>query len=170
MSRYRLQVSLRTDQRIRFVDEIISGIQVIKLYAWEKPFAHLTSMARKYELQIIRKISYFRGLYTTFLIFATRAAIFCSMLSIAIIYGPHEITADKVFAITSYFNCIAFIFNRLFVRGVAEISETIISINRLQSFLELDEKETKSISMDSNGFKSSNNSADFKTQVNICVN
>lgn len=30
------------------MNEIIHGIQVIKMYAWEKPFAKLISIARRY--------------------------------------------------------------------------------------------------------------------------
>jgi ATP-binding cassette subfamily C (CFTR/MRP) protein 4 len=30
------------------MNEIVVGIQVIKMYAWEQPFAHLVSLARKY--------------------------------------------------------------------------------------------------------------------------
>lgn len=29
------------------MSEIIGGIQVIKMYAWEKPFEHLVSLARR---------------------------------------------------------------------------------------------------------------------------
>lgn len=132
------------------MDEIISGVQVIKMYAWEIPFAKLVSTARKLELNIIRQTSFVRALYMTFMLFTTRAALFGTMLAIAILYGSDQITADKVFVISSYFSIIAMTMTQLFVRGVAEIAEALVALKRLQNFLLLEEKETKSITDGSN--------------------
>lgn len=123
------------------MDEIISSIQMIKMYAWEKPFASLISTIRRLELNIIQKTSNLRGVYTVFVLCTTRLAVFSTIVAILTIYGAHEITADKVFVIFAYYHCIAFNFSRMFVRGVAEIAEVHIAIKRLQSFLELPEKE-----------------------------
>lgn len=136
-SRYRLQTALKTDERIRLMDEIISGIQVIKMYAWEKPFAKLISAARRAELKIVLKSGFIRGLYMTFGLFTTRAALFATM--VGLILMQEEITAAKVFVVASYLNIVAFTMSGMFVRGVAEIAEGLVATRRLQKFLEYDE-------------------------------
>lgn len=128
------------------MDEIISGVQVIKMYAWEKSFSKLITFARRMELKIVRKTSYVRALYMTFMLFTTRMALFCTMLSIALLYGSDQITADKVFVMSSYYTMIAQTMSQAFVRGFAEIAEVLVTFNRLQNFLLLDEKEVGSVS------------------------
>lgn len=44
----RLSTAQLTDSRLRLMNEIISGMRVIKMYSWEKPFADLVAKARKY--------------------------------------------------------------------------------------------------------------------------
>lgn len=119
------------------MDEIISGIQVIKMYAWEKPFAKLISAARRAELKIVLKSGFIRGLYMTFGLFTTRAALFATM--VGLILMQEEITAAKVFVVASYLNIVAFTMSGMFVRGVAEIAEGLVATRRLQKFLEYDE-------------------------------
>ncbi len=36
-----------TDHRIRIMNEVITGMRVIKMYTWEKAFAQLVELARK---------------------------------------------------------------------------------------------------------------------------
>lgn len=43
----RSKTAALTDSRIRTMNEVVSGIRIIKMYAWEKPFAALVSDVRR---------------------------------------------------------------------------------------------------------------------------
>lgn len=144
-SKFRFETAQKTDERVRFMDEIISGVQVIKMYAWERPFTQLITIARKLELDIVRKNAYVRALYMTFAMFTTRMAIFSCCMSIFLLYGEENITAAKVFAVASYFSVIAQTMSQMFVRGVAEIAEGLVAIKRIQEFMESEEKTQDAI-------------------------
>lgn len=45
--RLRFKIAQRTDHRVKLMSEIVSGIQVIKMYAWEKSFEKVVELARK---------------------------------------------------------------------------------------------------------------------------
>jgi len=42
-----MKVAGKTDKRIRVMNEIINGIRVIKMYAWEIPFSKMVSESRE---------------------------------------------------------------------------------------------------------------------------
>jgi len=46
-SRLRMSTALRTDERIRTMNEILSGMRVIKMYTWENSFAKLVDYCRR---------------------------------------------------------------------------------------------------------------------------
>lgn len=93
-AKYRKQTALKTDERIRLMDEILKGIQVIKMYAWEKPFEKLIGLARKAEIRIITKSSYVRAVSMLFNMFTTRVALFATLLTMVL--SGQDITAAKV--------------------------------------------------------------------------
>ena len=46
-SKLRSETALKTDRRLRIINEIVNAIRVIKMYAWEIPFTNMTVEARK---------------------------------------------------------------------------------------------------------------------------
>ncbi|KZC06945.1 Multidrug resistance-associated protein 4 [Dufourea novaeangliae] len=128
----RLKTALRTDERVRLTNEIISGIQAIKMYTWEKPFSALVDKARRKEISVVRGTSIIRGVTMSFIIFSTRMSLFVTIL--AYVLFDRKITAEKVFMLTAYYNILRQTMTVYFPQGNAkwlmdEEEETLKNIN-----------------------------------------
>ncbi|XP_039296024.1 probable multidrug resistance-associated protein lethal(2)03659 [Nilaparvata lugens] len=157
---YRLRTAIRTDERVRLMNEIISGIQVIKMYAWEKSFANMVSNARRKELNEIRKTSYVRALLLSFIIFHSRLAVFMSIL--AYVITGSSINAEKVFTVTSFFNILRQTMTIFFPQGIGQIAEAMVSTKRLQKFMMYEEIQNTSYT----SAATNNNSEDNGKRMN----
>ncbi|XP_043503586.1 probable multidrug resistance-associated protein lethal(2)03659 isoform X2 [Polistes fuscatus] len=136
-SELRLRTAIRTDERVRLTNEIITGIQAIKMYTWEKPFSDLIEKARKKEINVIRSTSYIRGVTMSFIIFTTRMCLFITILAYVLLGG--KITAEKVFILTAYYNILRQTMTVFFPQGITQVAEAMVSIKRLQKFMMYEE-------------------------------
>nr|CAD7432593.1 unnamed protein product [Timema monikensis] len=93
--KYRYQTTLRTDSRIKLMDEIICGIKVIKMYAWEKPYEALISIARRAEINYIIKGFYLRSITASSMNYLLRTSVYITIVSM--FYFGEEIPAHKAF-------------------------------------------------------------------------
>lgn len=50
------------DSRIKLMNEILGGIKVLKLYAWEPSFSEKVLEIRKNELRVLKKSAYLNSL------------------------------------------------------------------------------------------------------------
>ncbi|KAF4521035.1 hypothetical protein B566_EDAN002530 [Ephemera danica] len=137
ISKLRLNTANCTDERVRLMNEIIIGIQVIKMYTWEKPFAKLIALARRTEIKHIRRVSYIRGVLISIVMFVTRVTIFISAVSY-VLFG-NELTAEKVFVTASLFNILRTTMTMMFPQAIAQTAEITVTLRRIQGFLILDE-------------------------------
>lgn len=102
LSRIRLRVALKTDERVGMMHEIVQGIQVIKMYAWEPFFRSTVLLARDRELKQIRYASYIRCFNLCTQIFSERTTVFLTILTCSLV--GQSTTADVVFSMAQYFN------------------------------------------------------------------
>ncbi|XP_015372663.1 PREDICTED: probable multidrug resistance-associated protein lethal(2)03659 [Diuraphis noxia] len=140
-SEIRLKISKRTDERVNLLNEIILGLQVIKMYTWEPFFNNRTKYSRKKEMIKIKKSSYIKGILSSFFLFNTRIALFVTLFSY-ILFGNY-ITASKVFVITSYYNILRRALTTTFPPGIGLTAELLVSIKRIEDFLLNEEKDTQ---------------------------
>ncbi|XP_070149239.1 ATP-binding cassette sub-family C member 4 [Polyergus mexicanus] len=136
-SKLRLKSAMRTDERVRLMSEIISGIQVIKMYTWEKPFQELVNCMRKYEIDVLTLMSYLRGFTLATFVFTERTTLYFTIMAY-VLFG-YSISADKVFSMAQYFNILQLTMAILYPLAVASVAETAVSIKRVENFLLLNE-------------------------------
>ncbi|XP_020800723.1 probable multidrug resistance-associated protein lethal(2)03659 [Drosophila serrata] len=141
----RLRTALRTDKRLRMINEIISGIQVIKMYAWERPFERLVAHARQKEVNAICHGSYIKGIVASFSIFLSRSSIFFSLVSYVLL--GQILTHEVAFSITAYYNALLVTMLVFFPQTITQTAEIRASLGRVQKFM-LSEEVKKSIKSD----------------------
>ncbi|XP_017116909.1 probable multidrug resistance-associated protein lethal(2)03659 [Drosophila elegans] len=136
-SKLRMQTALRTDQRVRMMNEIISGIQVIKMYTWERPFGKLIEQMRRCEMSSIRKMNLLRGVLLSFEITLGRIAIFVSLLGFVLMGG--ELTAERAFCVTAFYNILRRTVSKFFPSGMSQFAELLVSMRRITNFMKREE-------------------------------
>ncbi|XP_044268715.1 probable multidrug resistance-associated protein lethal(2)03659 [Tribolium madens] len=141
ISVYRLRTALKTDQRVRLMNEIICGIQVIKMYTWEKPFAKLVQVARKLEVQQIKAASYIRAINLSLNIFLNRTAIFLCVLTY--ILTGNTLHSQYVYVVTSYYGVLRQSIVMFLPQAITTLAETNVSVKRIEKFLTSEELQSK---------------------------
>ncbi|XP_057653034.1 ATP-binding cassette subfamily C member 4-like isoform X8 [Diorhabda carinulata] len=138
MGKLRSKISQRTDERLKLMTEIISGIQLIKINGWEKRFEALVDCARKKEMIAITAASYLRGVVSSCFVFLEKTAL--ALTVICYVGSGHRITAEKVFSIAQAYGILHISLSVLLPEAMTRRSETSTSVERLRDFLLLDEK------------------------------
>ncbi|XP_055361133.1 ATP-binding cassette sub-family C member 4-like isoform X3 [Betta splendens] len=136
-SRLRAGTAVLTDDRIRTMNEVISGIRVIKMYGWEEPFGALVDDIRRLEISKIMKSSYLRSLNMASFFVANKIIIFITVC-VYVLTG-NRLSASRVFMAVSLYGAVRLTITLFFPLAMEKISETLISIRRIKNFLLLDE-------------------------------
>ncbi|XP_053685764.1 probable multidrug resistance-associated protein lethal(2)03659 [Sabethes cyaneus] len=140
---FRLKTAIRTDRRVRFMNEIIQGIQVIKMYAWEHSFSRMVDSIRRKEIAGIRGTLFIRAGLLSFNL-VSRLSIFLSLVGYC--YSGNVFTAKQVFIVTSYFNLLYSSMLHFWPLSLTSVAEGLISIRRIQEFLLLPERKMQEMS------------------------
>uniref|UniRef100_A0A8C7VTN0 ATP-binding cassette, sub-family C (CFTR/MRP), member 3 n=1 Tax=Oncorhynchus mykiss TaxID=8022 RepID=A0A8C7VTN0_ONCMY len=110
---YQVEQMQYKDARIKLMNEILNGIKVLKLYAWESSFKEKVLEIRQKELNVLRKTAYLGALSTM----AWTSAPFLVALTTFAVYVTVDknniLDAEKAFVSLSLFNILRFPLNML---------------------------------------------------------
>uniref|UniRef100_A0A669CGU8 Canalicular multispecific organic anion transporter 2 n=1 Tax=Oreochromis niloticus TaxID=8128 RepID=A0A669CGU8_ORENI len=132
------------DARIKLMNEILNGIKVLKLYAWENSFKQKVLAIRQKELIVLRKTAYLGALSTM----AWTSAPFLVALTTFAVYVTVDkkniLDAETAFVSISLFNILRFPLNML-PQVISSLVQASVSLKRVQNFLSHDELDPDSV-------------------------
>ncbi|XP_069809504.1 ATP-binding cassette sub-family C member 3 isoform X3 [Dendropsophus ebraccatus] len=135
------------DSRIKLMNEILNGIKVLKLYAWEPSFSQKVLEIRRKELNVLKKSAYLNALST----FAWTSAPFLVALTTFAVYVSVDenniLDAETAFVSLSLFNILRFPLNML-PQVISSLAQASVSIKRIQNFLANEELDPAAVNKD----------------------
>uniref|UniRef100_A0A8C3YH35 Multidrug resistance-associated protein 1 n=1 Tax=Catagonus wagneri TaxID=51154 RepID=A0A8C3YH35_9CETA len=132
------------DNRIKLMNEILNGIKVLKLYAWELAFKDKVLAIRREELKVLKKSAYLAAV-GTFTWVCTPFLVALSTFAVYVTIDKNNILdAQKAFVSLALFNILRFPLNIL-PMVISSIVQASVSLKRLRIFLSHEELEPDSI-------------------------
>ncbi|KAG0357497.1 hypothetical protein BGZ54_000320, partial [Gamsiella multidivaricata] len=125
------------DERIRTLSDVFSGIELLKLCAWEVPFQEKVMMLRSIELKYIWKANAMRAInMSIYFFFQPLVALFAF---VTYWLQGKSLTPDKVFVSLTLFNILRISMTSYFPKALESMAEVRVSVKRITDFLMLPE-------------------------------
>ncbi|KAI8353036.1 P-loop containing nucleoside triphosphate hydrolase protein [Mortierella sp. GBAus27b] len=122
------------DVRIKLMNELLNGIRVIKLYAWENTFVQQVLATRNnLELNMLKKIGYIAAVQS-FVWASTPFMVSLATFSVYALVMKKTLATDALFASIALFNLLQFPLSGL-PYMISVCIEARVAINRLYKFL-----------------------------------
>ncbi|XP_077085852.1 ATP-binding cassette sub-family C member 3 isoform X2 [Siphateles boraxobius] len=141
---YQVEQMKHKDDRIKLMNEILNGIKVLKLYAWENSFSEKILQIRQKELNVLKKTAYLSALST---MAWTSAPFLVALTTFAVYVTVDEaniLDAERAFVSLSLFNILRFPLNML-PQVISSIVQASVSLKRIQDFLSHDELDPENV-------------------------
>lgn len=137
------------DKRLRIMNEILSGMKILKYFAWEPSFKDQVHNLRKKELKNLRTFAYMQSV-VMFLLYLTPVLVSVTTFSVYVLVDSNNILdAEKAFTSITLFNILRFPMSML-PNVISAMLQASVSVDRLEKYLGGDDLDTSAIRRDPN--------------------
>ncbi|XP_050728277.1 multidrug resistance-associated protein 1-like isoform X2 [Eriocheir sinensis] len=135
------------DERVKLMNEILNGIKVLKLYAWEPSFEDQVLGVRSKEVKVLKEAAYFNAA-TNFLWNCAPFMVSIATFAVYVSISPDNILdAKTAFVSLSLFNLLRFPLAMLPML-ITNIVQAQVSLKRINKFMNADELDPNYISQE----------------------
>ncbi|XP_068990929.1 multidrug resistance-associated protein 1 isoform X6 [Neodiprion pinetum] len=135
------------DERVKLMNEVLNGIKVLKLYAWEPSFEQQILKIRNKEIQVLKEAAYLNA-GTSFI--WSCAPFLVSLVSFATFVLSNEenvLDSTKAFVSLSLFNILRFPLSMLPMM-ISNMVQTSVSVKRINKFMNSEELDPNNVQHD----------------------
>ncbi|XP_034253299.1 multidrug resistance-associated protein 1-like isoform X3 [Thrips palmi] len=135
------------DERVKLMNEILSGMKVLKLYAWEPSFEEKILKIRNKEIRVLKSAAYLNA--GTAFIWAC-APFLVSLVSFAtyvLLDEKNILDSEKAFVSLSLFNILRFPLSMLPMM-ISNLVQASVSIKRINKFMNSEDLDPSNVSHD----------------------
>eukprot|EP00057_Strongylocentrotus_purpuratus_P011079 XP_011665553.1 PREDICTED: multidrug resistance-associated protein 5 isoform X2 [Strongylocentrotus purpuratus] len=137
-ARYRQEGVVMTDKRVRLMNELLTCVKLIKMYAWEAPFTRTIAGIRKSEGRVLKLSGYLQALSFSISFLVAPAATLATIVSHTLI--GHSISAAQAFTLMCLFTGLT-VCLYMIPSALKPIVESRIGIQRIKAVLLLRESD-----------------------------
>ncbi|CAD0199749.1 unnamed protein product [Chrysodeixis includens] len=135
------------DERVKLMNEVLNGIKVLKMYAWEPSFEAQILQIRNKEMNVLKQAAYLNSA-TSFI--WSCAPFLVSLMSFGcfvLVNDTEVLDSKRAFVALSLFNILRFPLSML-PNVISNVVQTAVGIKRLNKFLNCDELDISSVEHD----------------------
>ncbi|CAH0714288.1 unnamed protein product, partial [Brenthis ino] len=135
------------DERVKLMNEVLNGIKVLKMYAWEPSFEAQILKIRNEEMKVLKQTAYLNSA-TSFI--WSCAPFLVSLMSFGcfvLVNDTEVLDAKRAFVALSLFNILRFPLSML-PNVISNVVQTSVGIKRLNKFMNAEELNESSIEHD----------------------
>ncbi|XP_076266259.1 multidrug resistance-associated protein 1-like isoform X6 [Rhynchophorus ferrugineus] len=135
------------DERVKLMNEVLSGIKVLKLYAWEPSFENQVLKIRDKEIKVLKQAAYLNAGTSFIWSCAPFLVVLATFVSFIFSDKNNILTPERTFKSLTLFGTMSMPMGLLPILLVYTV-ETYVSVQRINTFMNAEELDPNNVSHD----------------------
>ncbi|XP_076239794.1 multidrug-Resistance like Protein 1 isoform X1 [Calliopsis andreniformis] len=132
------------DERVKLINEVLNGIKVLKLYAWEPSFEEKILKIRTKEIKVLKEAAYLNAGISFIWSFAPFLVSLVSFATYILIDENNRLNSTIAFVSLSLFNILRFPLSILPMM-IGNIVQAYVSVKRINKFMNAEELDPNNV-------------------------
>ncbi|XP_069944054.1 ATP-binding cassette sub-family C member 3-like isoform X2 [Cherax quadricarinatus] len=132
------------DKRVKMASEIVSGIKVLKLYAWETSFASMVEEVRDKEISLLKKLAFLQIINSFVFNFTPYMVALASFSTYLLVSEDNVLNAEKAFVSLALLNLMRIPIIQM-PTVISQLIQASVAVTRLQKYLNASELDPMAV-------------------------